>query len=1142
MEYFCRATAESHRSRESATNKDIVRWRQHPSRARLFFLKAGPGQGKSTVTQYLCQLQRAALILAPEGVPAAPKMKELAEDIQEAAQRAGHWPSHPRIPIYIELKEYAKWISEQHEGKDPIGVLTYIAHSIGYRVQQRVEVGLLRRAFKQYRWLVIFDGLDEVPQDRRDTVAREVQELIAEAEAEPDIDAFFACTSRPQGYAGQFSDLDGPTLELVSLSPEQALLCAQPMLGIARTPQQREEALSLLREALQTGAVRELMTSPLQAHIMAILVRDGERPPDRRWKLYERFYGVIYQREKNRRLTDARLHELLCKHEKLLRAVHEGLGFVLQVRSETSEGAQASLERGQFRALVQRIVCEYVEQGAEGIVDTVMDATIERLVLVSTPDSGGQVRFDIRPLQEFFAAEYLYQGVDAESLRERLSVLAGDSHWYEVLHFLLSALFESNRSTEISVAMEVLVQLDQGGSFEEHELAQRDGRGARLLVRLLRDGVLEPSFAQRRRIRPCLEASFDAIASEFNTPHAHLHPQSMYFLIDLLLQRLEESDFRISIGAAVGLGGILSEQDARFPRFQKRMASASLGYRAAMLSMVSNNLSYSSAGNADIAEESEAVGAELTATVDTEMGKGTATDAETSALKDWMVSLAADMLNDPDWYKLPRKTIFDAIEVLHAATPSQRGKGKVKELLGELAEDLIRLLGSQEESAPDYPHSGCWELKTSFGEIDLYRAFPSESDENLISLAEALGLVPIRCTGLFALLGKAIHFAATLKRRALINLLQELGTTGWDGFDFLSSYFNKSLPEFPNQITPGEMIVRLEPITDDEFVHQWQNHRIAGYNCEYRWRSYTVPGKAESIQMNDLEKIAKYTSTCAVSIWLSPMQDHLNVFLVDNPNFVSRQIEPPIFGSDVTELIYPLVQEHIYKLVIYPDLWGLIWATLGDRSLDLRQRLCRSLGGAALRLSTQTSRIYPFKLALPAELPMLVPICSAVLSDAWIRRHRTHRKQYESGRSYSDLISQYVDDLALLLRCAQNQAATPAQRSAAVLLAALHPGGGGRILQAQGELLTSCATDLGCAAVPLFVGICVDVLEAETGSEMRALLSALLRVTADRFETRQPIDELLTLWRARSHSPATRADVLRAWVSVPELSTMSRSR
>jgi 5S rRNA maturation endonuclease (ribonuclease M5) len=55
--------------------------------------------------------------------------------------------------------------------------------------------------------------------------------------------------------------------------------------------------------------------------------------------------------------------------------------------------------------------------------------------LVNTPESGEYVRFDIRPLQEFFAAEHIYRSGDPNDLDKKIRTIASDSHWREVIIF-----------------------------------------------------------------------------------------------------------------------------------------------------------------------------------------------------------------------------------------------------------------------------------------------------------------------------------------------------------------------------------------------------------------------------------------------------------------------------------------------------------------------------------------------------------------------------------------------------------------------------------------------------------------------------------------------------------------------------------
>src|SRR5262249_43997218 len=58
MRHFASAGHEAHRSTGAAgrDGQDWRRWARHPRRARVWFLKGGPGQGKSTIGQYYCQI------------------------------------------------------------------------------------------------------------------------------------------------------------------------------------------------------------------------------------------------------------------------------------------------------------------------------------------------------------------------------------------------------------------------------------------------------------------------------------------------------------------------------------------------------------------------------------------------------------------------------------------------------------------------------------------------------------------------------------------------------------------------------------------------------------------------------------------------------------------------------------------------------------------------------------------------------------------------------------------------------------------------------------------------------------------------------------------------------------------------------
>lgn len=98
---------------------------------------------------------------------------------------------------------------------------------------------------------------------------------------------------------------------------------------------------------MMSPQVKEIMTTPLQAHIMAVVVRDGGKPPEKRWELFNNFYTVMKKREVLKNFADANIASLLQEKDLLLKAIHDRLGICLHVRAEYSQGADG----GQFDKL-----------------------------------------------------------------------------------------------------------------------------------------------------------------------------------------------------------------------------------------------------------------------------------------------------------------------------------------------------------------------------------------------------------------------------------------------------------------------------------------------------------------------------------------------------------------------------------------------------------------------------------------------------------------------------------------------------------------------------------------------------------------------------------------------------------------------
>ena len=399
---------------------------------------------------------------------------------------------------------------------------------------------------------------------------------------------------------------------------------------------------------------------------MAVVVRDGGKPPERKWQLFTNFYLVIKKREANRNLPDRRLATLLREGDRLLKALHNRLGFELHSQAETSRGAQASLQRTALHSLVSATVSELQEARIAETIDVLMEATTERLVLVSTPKSGSEVRFDIRPLQEFFAAEYIYEGVEAERLDSRLRTILGDAHWREVVHFLLSALVENARQTELAVAVTALSDINERSENPDVRVIHRRlALGAIVTARLLQEGVLEQDRRLRQQFREFLEpllASTDPTVLRLLREVHREHSRT--WLIDVLVDHLLERDESESIGAAFVLSCILADDHKRQSAVASRIASASLRFQGCLFQMLKSSVYY---------QEVEAA----------------------PSLPRWVVATAFRALANSEWPNLEKEGVRAAFSILSSEAkyiPALAQEIDLSALAGNVLKSIIEII------------------------------------------------------------------------------------------------------------------------------------------------------------------------------------------------------------------------------------------------------------------------------------------------------------------------------------------------------------------------------------------------------------------------------------------------------------------
>lgn len=396
-------------------------------------LEGAPGQGKSTVTQFLCQVNRLKLLPVHRA------------DLESVGNVHSNAPT--RAPFRVDLRDYAAWVAGRHpyggvgetelpqEGQRSLEsflTMQVAWHSGGLKLTQHDLLDLFVRAHS----VVVLDGFDEVADIT--TRARIVEEICAAADR---LDAHalslqMIVTSRPAAFANSpgFPEEDWVHLELndLKLSNIQAYKKkwsqAQDL-----TDEEKESLTATLEEKLQQPHLRDLSRNPMQLAILLQLMHvQGAALPDKRTALYEEYMKIFLNREVEKK-------QIAGDHRELILSIHGLLAWVLQVQAETGQGS-GSITMDSLRTEVAAYLKS--EEHDPALADSLLKGTVERVgALVSRVQ--GTFEFEVQPLREYFAARHLHKtapysppGNPRRGTRpDRFSALASSLYWTNVTRF-----------------------------------------------------------------------------------------------------------------------------------------------------------------------------------------------------------------------------------------------------------------------------------------------------------------------------------------------------------------------------------------------------------------------------------------------------------------------------------------------------------------------------------------------------------------------------------------------------------------------------------------------------------------------------------------------------------------------------------
>jgi hypothetical protein len=372
-------------------------------------LEGAPGQGKSTITQYICQIHRMRLLGLEEVKKHLPEAYKETEGLGVIPEH--HLNSHICLPFRIDLRDLASWLSGHNPFSSEDKFIQDVPKSLAeflslivnhYSGGLNFSVSDLVAIFKRSPVLLVFDGLDEVAdiEKRREvinTIHTGSRQLKANA-----LSLQVIVTSRPAAFANSpgLPEGDFPRYYLDSLNKQLIDEYANKWMKAKKLDQRdRSEVKKILRDKLDQPHLKDLAKNPMQLTILLSLIYNrGSSLPDKRTALYDSYVDLFFNRE-------AEKTSIVKRHRDLLLGIHKYIAWVLHAEAEQL-GKNGSITQDELH---NKIKVYLEEQGYEiNLASELVTGALERIVaLVSRVE--GTYEFEVQPLREYFAARYLYE-------------------------------------------------------------------------------------------------------------------------------------------------------------------------------------------------------------------------------------------------------------------------------------------------------------------------------------------------------------------------------------------------------------------------------------------------------------------------------------------------------------------------------------------------------------------------------------------------------------------------------------------------------------------------------------------------------------------------------------------------------------
>ncbi|MBP2451893.1 NACHT domain-containing protein [Mycolicibacterium lutetiense] len=368
-------------------------------------VRGAPGQGKSTLSQFVSQAHRMSFI--PES--------ERPESMREL--------EIPRFPIRLDLSDYALWLAghdvwdhtddSKSKGKARKGEQATIECFLADLMANEsgglaVDAKTVQDIFERVPSLVVLDGLDEVGSaTMRNRVVGAIDKFVSRGKAYVDPPKVVV-TTRPS--AGELPEPSLDLFEVVTLNPLTGQQRADYLRKWCFVRGIRSGDGRALRRSFNEKSrepyIHELAGNPMQLTILLdLLHQQGAATPTQRTDLYDKYVDLLLAREANKHPKAVKDHK-----EELLEII-PFLGWYLHANTEEFQ-INGRMSVDELKEAMRHFQRTYGKR--ESVVDQLFEGVSDRLwALTSKVD--GSYEFEVLSLREYFAARFLYRNAGEDN-------------------------------------------------------------------------------------------------------------------------------------------------------------------------------------------------------------------------------------------------------------------------------------------------------------------------------------------------------------------------------------------------------------------------------------------------------------------------------------------------------------------------------------------------------------------------------------------------------------------------------------------------------------------------------------------------------------------------------------------------------